>query len=314
MRYTDINRRCPARPAIALVTGASRGIGRAVALELAQRGAHVVALARTQGALEELDDAIRKQGGEATLVPCDIKDFDALDRLGAAIYGRWGKLDILVANAGMLGPLTPIAHCDPDKWDRVFGQCHRQLPAVALARPAVARIRRRAGGLRVFGRAQKARTCAFWGPYAASKAALEAMVRTYAAETRKFLQREGDVVNPGPLRTKMRAAAMPGEDPATLKHAGGIRAESRRAVRAGLEGNRQVLRLPDGSGAEFSASRVRGASLRRQARLRRTRAPRGPARPAPPRFAGLLLACVKAQAAITATAALPWPAPASRRA
>jgi NAD(P)-dependent dehydrogenase (short-subunit alcohol dehydrogenase family) len=101
---------------IALVTGASRGIGRAVALELARAGAHVIALARTQGALEELDDAIRIAGSEATLVPCDLKDFDALDRLGAAIFERWGRLEIFVANAGVLGPMTPLAHIEPTRW------------------------------------------------------------------------------------------------------------------------------------------------------------------------------------------------------
>src|ERR1700740_472181 len=105
---------------IALVTGASRGIGRAVALELARAGAHVIALARTQGALEELDDSVRAAGSEATLVPCDLKDFEALDRLGAAIYERWGKLDIFVANAGVLGPGSAPPNVDPPKWDDVI--------------------------------------------------------------------------------------------------------------------------------------------------------------------------------------------------
>ena len=105
---------------IALVTGASRGIGRAVAIELAKAGAHIIALARTQGGLEDLDDAIRADGGEATLMPCDIKDFDALDRLGAVILQRWGKLDILVGNAGSLGPVTPLGHVEPRQWDETF--------------------------------------------------------------------------------------------------------------------------------------------------------------------------------------------------
>ena len=110
----------PSRPfggRVALVTGASRGIGRATALALAKSGAHVVALARTQGALEELDDAVKAVGSVATLVPCDLKDFGALDRLGAALYERWGRLDVLVANGGMLGPLTPLAHLDPKACD-----------------------------------------------------------------------------------------------------------------------------------------------------------------------------------------------------
>lgn len=201
---------------VALVTGASRGIGRAVALELARRGAHVVALARTQGALEELDDAIRAAGGEATLVPADIKDFDALDRLGAALHERWGRLDIFVANAGILGPLTPISHCDPDKWEQVFAinvtanqRLLRSLDMLLKASDA-GRVVALSSGV-----AQKVR--AYWGPYAASKAALEAMVRAYAAETENISAVRAMLVNPGPLRTKMRANAMPGEDPSTLK-------------------------------------------------------------------------------------------------
>src|ERR1700724_2266721 len=105
---------------VALVTGASRGIGRAVAVELAKRGAHVVALARTQGALEELDDEIRALSGQATLVPCDLTDFIALDRLGEALFTRWKRLDILVGNAGLLGPITPLGHLDPQQWEKVF--------------------------------------------------------------------------------------------------------------------------------------------------------------------------------------------------
>jgi NAD(P)-dependent dehydrogenase (short-subunit alcohol dehydrogenase family) len=200
----------------ALVTGASRGIGRAVALELARRGAHVIALARTQGALEQLDDDIRQAGGEATLVPCDLKDFEALDRLGAALHQRWGKLDILVANAGILGPLTPIAHCDPDKWEQVFAinvtanqRLLRSLDPLLRASDA--------GRVVALSSGVASRVRAFWGPYAASKAALEAMVRAYAAETETISPVRAMLVNPGPLRTRMRASAMPGEDPATLR-------------------------------------------------------------------------------------------------
>src|SRR5689334_19537790 len=110
----------PLQGRIAVVTGASRGIGWAAALALSQAGAHVVALARTQGALEELDDAIREGGGAATLVPLDLRDFDALDRLGAALHERWGKIDILLGNAGILGELAPITHVDPPVWDAVM--------------------------------------------------------------------------------------------------------------------------------------------------------------------------------------------------
>ena len=203
---------------IALVTGASRGIGRAVALELARRGAHVIALARTQGALEELDDRIRALGGEATLVPCDLKDFPALDRLGAAIHERWGKLDIFVGNAGMLGPLTLIAHCDPDKWDQVFAI--NVTANYRLLRSLDPLLRASDAGRVVLvssGAAQKAEFSAFWGPYAASKSALDAMLRTYAAETLNVSNVRAMSVNPGPMRTRMRASAMPGEDPATLR-------------------------------------------------------------------------------------------------
>jgi len=204
-------------PRIALVTGASRGIGRAVALELARAGAHIVALARTQGALEELDDEIRAFGGEATLVPCDLADFDALDRLGRALFDRWGRLDVFVGNAGVLGPLSPLAHVDVKDWMRVMAinvtANWRLIRSLDL-------LLRASGSARVAfitsAAAHRATMKPYWGPYAISKAALEAMARTYAAEA------AGDGVtvmlaNPGPLRTRMRAQAMPGEDPSTLK-------------------------------------------------------------------------------------------------
>ncbi len=202
---------------IALVTGASRGIGRAVALELARCGAHIIALARTQGALEDLDDALRAEGSEATLTPCDVKDFDALDRLGAAIYERWGKLDILVGNAGALGPITPLGHVEPRQWDEAFAvnvtanwRLIRSLDPLLRASPAgrVAFI--------TSGVAHAANFGPYWGPYAVSKAALEALARTYAAETMNITAVRVMLVNPGPMRTKMRAQAMPGEDPMTL--------------------------------------------------------------------------------------------------
>lgn len=201
---------------IALVTGASRGIGRALAIELARSGVHVVALARTQGALEQLDDEIRQLGGEATLVPCDLNDFDALDRLGAALFERWGKLDIFIGNAGMLGPLTPMAHLDMKDWTRVMAV---NVTANYRLIRALDPLLRSSGSGRVLfitsGAAHRATMKPFWGPYAISKAALEAMARTYAAETAN----DGVTVmlaNPGPLRTKMRAQAMPGEDPMML--------------------------------------------------------------------------------------------------
>lgn len=200
---------------VAVVTGASRGIGRATALELARGGAHVVALARTVGALEELDDDIRAAGGAATLVPADLKDFDALDRLGAALYERHGRVDILVGNAGILGPLTPLAHLDQKSWDDVMA-----INVTAnwrLLRSFDPLLRASDAGRAVFvssGAAHAGR--AYWGPYGISKAALELLVRTYAAEVETSPIRTM-IVNPGPLRTRMRAAAMPGEDPLTLR-------------------------------------------------------------------------------------------------
>lgn len=203
---------------LAVVTGASRGIGRAVALELARRGAHVIALARTQGALEALDDEIRALGGEATLVPCDVTDFAALDRLGAAIFERWKKLDILVGNAGILGPLTPISHVDPEKWDKLFAV--NVTANYRLLRSLDPLLRASDAGRVVLvssGAAQRSDIKAFWGPYAASKAALDAMLRAYAADVANVSNIKAMSVNPGPLRTKMRASAMPGEDPKTLR-------------------------------------------------------------------------------------------------
>jgi NAD(P)-dependent dehydrogenase (short-subunit alcohol dehydrogenase family) len=203
---------------IALVTGASRGIGRAVALELARSGAHVMALARTQGALEDLDDAIRSAGSEATLVPCDLKDFDALDRLGAAIFERWGKLDILIGNGGVLGPLTPLAHVEPKQWEDVFAV--NVTANWRLVRSLDPLLRAADAGRVVFvssGVAHAAHFMPYWGPYAISKAALDALARAYAAETMNVSQVKVMAANPGPLRTRMRAAAMPGEDPMSLK-------------------------------------------------------------------------------------------------
>ena len=202
---------------VAVVTGASRGIGRAVALELARAGAHVVALARTQGALEELDDAIRAAGSSATLVPCDITDYPALDRLGAAIHARWGKLDVLVGNAGVLGPLTPLAHLDPKQWDTVVAV--NVTANLRLIRSLDLPLRSSDAGrvvLMTSGAAHRAEMKAYWGPYAISKGAVDSIVRTYAAETESLTPIRVMAVNPGPIRTMMRKQAMPGEDPATL--------------------------------------------------------------------------------------------------
>jgi NAD(P)-dependent dehydrogenase (short-subunit alcohol dehydrogenase family) len=203
---------------IALVTGASRGIGRAVAIALAQAGAHVIALARTQGALEELDDAIKQFGAGATLVPCNLKDFDALDRLGASIHERWGKLDAFVGNAGVLGPLTPLGHVPPKQWDEVMAvnvtanwRLIRSLDPLLRASDAgrVVLVTSSAGN--------RAELRPYWGPYAVSKAALDALARMYSAETATTSKVKVMLASPGRLRTRMRAQAMPAEDPAILQ-------------------------------------------------------------------------------------------------
>lgn len=199
---------------VALVTGASRGIGAAVARRFAAEGAHVVAVARTAGGLEELDDAIRAGGGRATLVPLDLTDFPALDRLGQALHERFGRLDVLVGNAGLLGSLTPVAHMKPEEWERVLAV---NLTANwRLIRSLDALLRASDAGRAIFvTSAAAARPRAYWGAYAVSKAALEMLVRIYAAEVARSPVRV-NLLDPGAVRTAMRAAAYPGEDPARL--------------------------------------------------------------------------------------------------
>jgi NAD(P)-dependent dehydrogenase (short-subunit alcohol dehydrogenase family) len=200
---------------VAVVTGASRGIGRAAALALAEAGAHIIALARTQGALEELDDEIRQKGGSATLVPVNLKDFEAIDRLGAAIYERWGKLDVLLGNAGILGELAPITHIDQPVWDEVMAI--NVTANYRLLRSLDPLLRASDAGRAIFVTSAAASKCtAYWGVYSVSKAALDALVRTYAAETVTTPVR-AMLVSPGPLRTAMRKTAMPGEDQSTLR-------------------------------------------------------------------------------------------------
>lgn len=200
---------------IAVVTGASRGIGAAVAKRFAAEGAQLILIARTVGALEELDDAIRAAGGsQPVLVPHDLRDFDGLDRLGASLNERYGKLDILVGNAGTLGPLTPVSHIPPDAWQEVM-----EVNVTAnyrLIRSLDPLLRLSDAGRAVFvtSGAASGRT-AYWGPYAVSKAALEALVRSYAAEITKTRVR-ANLLSPGIVRTAMRAAAFPGEDPMSL--------------------------------------------------------------------------------------------------
>ncbi len=206
---------------IALITGASRGIGRAVAKRFALEGAHPILIARTQAALEELDDEIRSECGvESTLVPFDLKDFNAIDKVGAAMYERFGKLDVMVANAGLLGVLTPVHQIDPKVWDEVMAvnltACWR------LTRAMDPLLRASDSGRAIYvTSAVGHQPRAFWGTYAISKAGLDMMAKVYAEETRKTNIRV-NILNPGPTRTGMRASAMPGEDPETLKTADSI--------------------------------------------------------------------------------------------
>lgn len=199
---------------IAVVTGASRGIGRAAALALSAEGCHVVAVARTQGGLEELDDEIRAAGGSATLVPMSLVDYDAIDRLGLALHERYGRVDVLIGNAAILGPLSPVGHIEPKTWDDVIAV--NVTANYRLIRSFDPLLRASAAGRALFVSSAAAWRCRpFWGPYSMSKAALEALVRTYAAEVESFGV-TANLFDPGPTRTRMRAQAMPGEDPETL--------------------------------------------------------------------------------------------------
>jgi len=199
---------------LALVTGASRGIGYAASRALAKAGAHIIAVARTQGGLEELDDEIRKNGGSATLVPLSLTDTDGIARLGAALNERHGKLDILLGNAGVAGPSSPLGHIDLKPWNDVMAvNVTANFQLIRCMEPL---LRRSDAGRAVFvtsGAASKA--AAYVGPYAASKAALETLVRVWAHETATTNIRV-NLFSPGPIRTRMRATVFPGEDPMTL--------------------------------------------------------------------------------------------------
>ena len=201
---------------IALITGASRGIGAAVARRFAKEGARLVLAARTVGGLEEVDDAVRAIGGQATLVPMDLTDGAAIDQLGGAIHEKFGRLDILVGNAAALGTLGPVAHIDPAQWDSVVAL---NLTAnYRLIRSMDPLLRQSDAGRAIFVSSGAARgRNPFWGSYAATKAGLEALVKTYAAEIAETPVR-ANLVNPGGQRTDMRAAAFPGELPESLPH------------------------------------------------------------------------------------------------
>lgn len=200
---------------IALVTGASRGIGRATAKRFAEEGATVIALARTQAALEELDDEVRAQGlPPLVLVPQDLRKYDDLDRMGAALFERFGKIDVLVGNAGVLGVLGPLTHMKPKDWDTVMAS---NLTANwRLLRSLDPLLRQSDSGRAIFLTSSVGREArAYWGAYAISKAALDMMTKIYAEETRKTAVRV-NIYDPGRTRTRMRAQAFPGEDETTV--------------------------------------------------------------------------------------------------
>ena len=199
---------------IALITGASRGIGAALARRFAEEGAQLVLVARTVGGLEEVDDTVRGAGSSATLAPLDLTEGDAIDRLGGAVAERFGRLDVLIGNAAMLGRLGPMGHLPPDMWDRVVAvnltanwRLIRAFDPLLRASPA---------GRAIFVTSGSASTpLAYWGAYATTKAALETMVKIYAGELAKTNVKV-NLLDPGAVRTGMRAQAFPGEDPTTL--------------------------------------------------------------------------------------------------
>jgi NAD(P)-dependent dehydrogenase (short-subunit alcohol dehydrogenase family) len=199
---------------IALVTGASRGLGRAISLALAREGAHVIISGRTTGALEDLDDEIAKLGGKATILALDLRKGDTLDQLGPSLYQRWQHLDIFVANAAILGPLSPLAHVTADAWASVI---ETNLTANwRLIRTLDPLLQKSEGARVVFVTSRAAHgKNAYWGPYAIAKAGLEALASTYAAEVENTPIRVS-TLDPGGIRTGMRSKAFPGEDPMTL--------------------------------------------------------------------------------------------------
>ena len=227
---------------ISVVTGASRGLGAAIAKRFAGEGSHVVLVARTVGGLEEVDDAIRAAGGAATLVPLDLTEFDRIDEMGAALARRFGRIDVLVGNAGILGTLSPMGHIDTDVWDRVIAV---NLTANwRLIRSFDPLLRASDSGRAIFvtsGAAGGAHP--YWGAYAVSKAALEAMVKTWAGEVTKTPVKV-NLVDPGALRTSMRAEAYPGEDPETVRQAGEITDTFVELAEAASTRHGEIVRAP----------------------------------------------------------------------
>ena len=202
---------------VALVTGASRGIGRAVATRFAAEGAEVIAVARTQGALEELDDEVRAAGGKLVLAPQDLREFDKLDLMAAGVHQRWGKLDILVGNAGTLGGgLTPVGHYSPKHFDEAFATNVTANWRLIRAFDPLLRLSEAGRAMFVTSGVASQGHPAYWGAYAASKAALEVLVKTWAAEVQRITELRVNLIDPGVVATRMRASAFPGEDQTTL--------------------------------------------------------------------------------------------------
>ncbi|MBC8269163.1 MAG: SDR family NAD(P)-dependent oxidoreductase [Rhodospirillaceae bacterium] len=227
---------------IALVTGASRGIGRAVAKAFAKEGAHLILTARTQGALEELDDEILDISGQnATLVPMDLGDFDAIDHMGAAVFDRFKRLDVLVGNAALLTPLTPMAQVKPKDWDRVMTL---NLTAnFRLLRSFDPLLRMSDAGRAIFVSSTVTQgVWPYWGAYSVSKAGLETMVKTYASENEKT-KVKANIINPGPTRTTMRPVAYPGEDPETVKPPEDVTEAFLKLAEASCELNGEIVQV-----------------------------------------------------------------------
>ncbi|WP_426692628.1 SDR family NAD(P)-dependent oxidoreductase [Sphingomonas sediminicola] len=201
---------------LALVTGASRGIGAATAEALAREGAHVILVARTAKALEEVEDRIHAAGGSATIAPLDLTDGEAIGKLGAAVSERWGALDILVLNAAMLGSLTPVEHIDPKEYSRILTLNVGSNQALIAAFDQMLRKAERADVIGVTSSVGH-EPRAFWGAYGSSKAALENLLGAYADETEHTGKIRVQIVDPGATRTRMRQLAFPGEEPESVK-------------------------------------------------------------------------------------------------
>lgn len=200
---------------VALVTGASRGLGAATAMELARQGAHVLLLARNEGALADIDDAIKAEGGLSTLIALDLASADDIDAMAYALFERFSRLDILVGAAAVLGGLSPVAHYAVADWNRVMAV--NVTANWRLARSFDALLRRSDAGRAVFVTCSQARDLPpYWSAYGSSKAALEAMALTWSAETAAISPLAVNLVDPGPMKTRLHAEAFPGIDPATL--------------------------------------------------------------------------------------------------